>query len=359
MLIKNFGKLFFCFVFLFLSCGMPTGEGDYEDPYSPTSNRNRDRKTDRRGNLDDDNRRDSEIRRLKDRDTIIQADLDHRYDGGYYYEGYGGAECGDSDSCIAICEYKIPRRNQSRCERSPRALVEALEDGFLALLNISEVDSVDINPGLIAGMLDINVDLIVDLVEDQMSEGDLKSFLAWVAVNDDIAEVFLREDRRTEIMEKAFDELGELQTDARREKETGLNVGLIQNEDTFFHLAALEGNEAAFEIAYDVLESVCNSKSCKMDLLCARENQTRNRSRIFGYESSILDCRTSASQGRRSRQETTCYIHGATSWSFLNELIEEDEIRDNDFEGEENQITVESCNEYCGERDSDKCKKLR
>ena len=355
MLIKNFGKLFFCFVFLFLSCEMPTDERDYEDP----TNESKGRKIDKRGNLEDDDRRDSEIRRLKDRNIIIQAELEHRYDGGYYYEGYGGAECSDSDSCIAICEYKIPRKNQRRCERSPRALVEALEAGFLTLLNITEVDAVDINPGLIAGMLDINVDLIADLVEKRMSEGDLKSFLAWVALNDDIAEVFLEEDRRTEIMEKAFEELGDLQTDARREIETGLNVGLIQNEDTFFHLAALEGNEAAFEIAYDVLESVCNSRSCKIDLLCARENQTRYRSRIFGPGFSNLDCRTSAFQGRRSRQEATCYIHGATSWSFLNELIEEDEIRDNDFEGEENQITVETCNEYCGEKDSDRCKKLR
>lgn len=351
-----FRQVFLCFIVLFLSCIPPQG-GDFLEEWD--SHSDEERKEDNRENADNNNGRKLEIRRLKTPDKIIQVDLEPRYDGGYYYEGYGGSECRDSDSCIAICENQVPRRNQTRCERSPRALVESLEDGFFTLLNISEVDSVDINPGLIAGMLDIDVDTIADLVKDRMSEGDLKSFLAWVALNEDIAEVFLEEDRRSEVMENAFEELGKLQTDVDNDRETGLNVGLIQSEDSFFHLAALEDNEAAFEIAYEVLDSACRSKECKLNVLCARENQSRTRSRFFGYESSLLECRTSAVQGRRSRREAICYIHGAASWSFLNELIEDNEIKDNDFEGERNEITVEVCNDHCGDKNNKKCDRVQ
>ena len=352
-----FKSLFVCLVVFLLSCGAQKDRGSYDD--SNTSSSSGDRREDNRGNLENENRRSLELNRLKSTNKVISAELDHRFDGGFYYEGYGGSECQDSPACMAICDSQVPKRNQNRCYRSPKSLVESLEDGFFTLLNISEVDSVDIHPGLIAGMLDINVDLVVDLVEDRMSEGDLKSFLAWVAVNEGIAEVFLEEDRRSEVMKNAFKELGELQVDAKREEETGLNVGLIGNEDSFFYLSALENNSAAFQIAYKVLKSLCRSKDCKLDLICARENQTYNRSRVFGYESNLLKCRTSAEQGRRSRREAVCYIHGSATWSYLDELIEEEEIRDNDFEGEDNQITVEKCNDHCGDKDSGKCKKLR
>lgn len=352
---KFFKSLFLCLVFLLLSC-----EKQVDDSYSNKKLSSKDRKEDSRGNLEEESRRDHELRRLKSKNIVISAELDHRFDGGYDYESYGGAECEDSDACMNICDELIPSRDRSRCYRSPRAFVEKLEDGFFTLLNISSVDSVDIRPGLIAGMLDINTDIISDLVEEEMSEGDLKSFLAWVAVNEDIAEVFLEEDRRSEIMKEAFKALGELQSSSvKKEEETGLNVGLIQDEDSFFYLAAVEGNSAAFQIAYKVLKSACRSRDCKMELLCARKLQTRSQSRIFGYQSKILNCRTSASQGRRMRSEAICYIHGAVSWSYLNELIEDRDIKDNDFQGEEKEITVERCNNYCGSSNSGKCERLR
>ena len=347
---------FFCYVFFFsffllLSC---TGgeEGDRSS--------NRDRRRDSRGDLDQEDRRSAEIQRLKRADRIIDSVLDDRYDGGFYYEGYDGEECREDEDCMDICDSrKIPRSSRRKCYSSPKALIENLEDGFRTLVSIAEVEELNLEPALLAGMLDLNVNLVVDLVEDKMSEGDLKSFLAWVAINEDIAEVFLAEDRRTKVMEEAFKSLGDLQTDAKKEEETGLNTGLISNDDSFFYLAAQENNEAAFEIAYDVLNSICSSRECKMNLLCARELKTRRRSRIFGYDSGILDCTTSASQGRRGRREGVCYIHGAVSWSFLNDLIEEKEIRDRDFEGEENEVTVDACNEHCGDRDDTKCERIQ
>lgn len=358
---KFFKYIFLCSLLFPLSCGKQ-GKDTKDDPYKDYYDTRRDddtRRGDSRrqssGSCGDLTNRDDEISRLKRRSDKISAELEHRFDGGFYYDAYDGEECEESEACMEICDsFPFARRNRKKCHNSPRALVEKLEDGVFTLLNICEADSVDISPGLIAGMLDMDVDEMADLVEDKMSEGDLKSFLAWVAVNEDIAEVFLKEDRRSEIMEKAFKKLGKLQPEVENNEETGLNVGLIQSEDSFFHLSAYESNSAAFQIGYEVLKSVCSSKDCKMNLLCARDSQSRSRrSRIFGRSSNITECRTSSEQGRRARSSGFCYIHGAVSWNYLNELIEDRDIRDNDFVGEENEITVEKCNEYCDSRDRD------
>ncbi len=320
------------------------------------------RKGDSRGDFNDEESRSRELNRLRGSGKqVIEAELESRFDGGYHYEGYGGEECRRSDACMAICDGGlIPNNTQKRCYRSPKNLVEDLEEGFFNLLNISEVDSVNISPGLLAGMLDMNLNMVADLVEDRMSEGDLKSFLAWVAVNESIAYVFLEEDKRSKIMEKAFKELGEHQEEANKKRETGLNLGLIHKEDSFFYLSAVKDNAYGFQIAYEVLESACSSKNCKIDLLCARETLTGRRYRNLGYGATEFTCRTSAERRRRSRptRDSICYIHGAAVWSYLTELIDERKIRDKDFKGENNAITVQTCNNYCGSRDSDKCKRI-
>lgn len=349
--------LLFCFLAYLFSCVDPNSASQ-RNPEGDAVIPKKERKVDTRRDLDTESGRDAEIRRLKAGSRTIRSTLEDRYDGGFYYEGYGGTKCEESDACMAMCDSQVDRKNQRKCYRMPRSLVEALEDGFFRLLNISNDEPVEINPGLIAGILDINEDLLTRRVEDQMSEGDLKSFLAWVALNEDIAEVFLKEDRRAEILEKAFEELGDFQTGVNEEVETGLNVGLIQNQDSFFALAALDDNSAAFQIAYKILKSACRSRDCKMNILCAREHQTRRGSVIFGYESSILSCKTSASEGRRNRSNSICYVHGAATWSFINELIEDDDINDSHFRGEEDEITVERCNEYCGDEDSEKCERI-
>lgn len=357
---RDFKKIFICFAFVLLSCQQmgQIGGNEPEDPYSEDSGEGRSDR-DERGGFESESSRDSEIRRLKS-DRVIEAELKSRYDGGYYYEGYGGEKCLESAACEALCDSQpeISGENRKRCYKSPRALVEKLEEGFFTLLNISDADSVDISPGLIAGMLDINVRLVSKLVRDRMSEGDLKSFLAWVAVNKGIAAVFLEEDRRSDVMKEAFEQLGEFQPDAKKEELTGLNMGLIQDEDTFFHLSALEDNFAAFEIAHKVLKSVCRTKDCKMGVFCARLLEARERSRIFGHRSRDLKCRTSAKQARRSRRDGICYVHGAASWSYLNELINEGDIKDNDFKGAAKEITVDKCNSFCGDKDSGKCARV-
>ena len=346
-------KYFFLSVFLFLLSCKPAED---LDPSSRARGVARDSVRESR-DYGDPRRRTAELRRLKGSRLVIRAELDNRYDGAFY-EDFDGEKCKEKKSCMAACDTLVKYSDRSRCYNSPQALVRRLEEGFFALLNISTVDSVDVSPNLLAGILDMDTGVVLELVEDHMSEGDLKSFLAWVAVNKDISRVFLLEDRRSKIIKEAFERLGGFQTGARKDIQTGLNTGLIHNDDSFFYLASVESNPYGFEIAHDILKSACShDKNCKMNVLCAREVQSRSRSRIFGYNREIK-CRTSAEQSRRYRRGGICYIHGASAWSYLNELIGDRDIRDSDFTPSTNQITVDKCNDYCGDKDSSKCQKI-
>ena len=334
-------------------------------PGSLEQNSARDRRLNRAGQdskTNQDNRhldRSAELRRLRSaRSKVVSATLENRYKGVSYGD-YDGRECEEYESCKDICDDLVSSSRRKKCYNSPQALVEDLENAIFELIRISDIDSVPISADLLAGIFDIDEDLLLYLVKEQMSEGDLRSLLAWVAINEDIAEVFLTEDRSSDVLEEAFEKLAESQEGVTRSKriETALNMGLIQDEDSFFYLAGAEDNAKGFEIAYDLLQAACgSSKDCKMTVLCARENLSSSRSRVFGYESTQT-CRTLARQDRRASRGGACYIHGSVTWGFLDELIEEKDVKDSDFKGKA--ITVEQCNDFCGnERTSAKCKRV-
>ena len=295
-----------------------------------------------------------EIDRLKRDDLVIEAFLDRRFDGGYYYDSYTGEKCEEDSRCRYICENQVISKAKRRCLRAPKALVEDLDDGFYKLININDTDSVDISPALLAGMLDIHVDLVSKLIARKMSEGDIKSFLAWVALNEDISQVFYQEDRRVSALKEAFERLGDFQDDTSRETATGLNIGLITEEDSFFYLAAVEDNKAGFKTAYKVLRSICRTRECKMDILCARKIDQDGRSRLRRTRHSrYAQCRTSSEHRNRDRRNAVCYIHGSVVWAYIDELIEEKELKAREFL--DNPVSVGSCNAHCGARDSGKC----
>ena len=231
--------LFFYLLLSFFSYGLMGCGGDS-------------RRGDGRGSFENEEDRNQEWRRLKDSD-FISSDLDRRYKGGDpSYEDFGGEKCENIPACKRLCDDL--KQNRRECYRAPEELVEQLEDGLFNLINISQVDSVDISPSLMAGILDIHFDGVVDLVKNKMNEGDLKSFLAWLALNEPIAEAFLYQDKRNLIVREAFEALGAMQTESKRKKEeTGLNTGLIREDESFFYLASVENNSAGFQIAYKIL----------------------------------------------------------------------------------------------------------
>ena len=325
-------------VFLFICTGCPDRSLD-------------DRRRDVRI-LDDDEARSRERDRLRSHsEEVIDSILDRRSGGSTgIYDEYDGPECSQSESCKEICnDFKSAR---AKCYRQPESLVRDLKDGLYELINIGEVDSVRVSPSLFYGMLDMDRDLIEDLIEDHMSEGDIKSFLAWIALSKDIASVMKQADRRREVLETAFRELGKLQTDSRQHIKTGLNVGLIGTDDTFLFLASDEDNAAAFEMGHEILNDKCLSNTnCKLEMYCVRMQRARSRQRALR---SVYSCRTPEDSRRRSSLSgTVCYVHGSDVWSYLYELIADKEIRDSSLES--SVINVDRCKRVCGNKNSTKC----
>ena len=350
-------KYFFIFLFL-LSCDPKNLDGERREPRERTEledSSDDDSLSDKESSRNSESRtrkKTAELRRLKNSENqpLISSSLEKRYSGFASLEDYGGEKCSESSSCESLCDGIFSSKYRSKCYRSPRDFVEDVEEGLFALINISKVESVRVSPAFIKGILDIDEEILLNLIEDRMSEGGLKSFLAWVAVNEDISQVFDKEDRSHEILKAAFEKLGEFQKSSRgRRIETALNTGLIAVEDTFLSLSVDEDNEYGFKSAYTLLKRACRGKDCKLDVLCARESRASSRSRVFGSSRGI-QCRTSTRPDRRAGSSGTCYAHGARVWSFLDELIEDDEINDHDFE--DSPITVLSCNTFCGSEDS-------
>ena len=289
----------------------------------------------------------SERRRLRvDKENIIESILNSRYSGTKSYDSYGGPLCKEYQDCRDICDEF--RSVKSRCYKQPESLVLDLKDGLFHLLHISSVESVDVSPGLLLGILKIDDDLIIELIEEHMSEGSVKSFLAWVAINEDIAGVLEKEDSRGKILETAFETLGKFQK-ADEEFKSGINTGLLGIDDTFLFLAADEDNEKAFVIAHELIEKAGKGVDEKKDIYCARHKQSRSRS--LSRFQDVRTCRTPDSK-RRSYRARYCYVHGGDAWSYLYELVDDEEIKDKDFE-DEDALGVEKCNSHCKSRKCD------
>ena len=330
-------------VCLFLFSCTPK-DADRQRDYN--SDRDFDRRNSRRDSRDQADYRSGALRRLRvsSDPVVVRSFIDRRYSNPSY--NYDGDDCEERRSCKDICDESFSRSSRGRCYRAPAELIENLETDIIKLISISDLDSVDISPAFVEAILDFDEDLVLDLIRENMSEGDLKTFLAWIAVNENISKAFLNENSDN-VLERAFKELNEFQTDSRRE-ETVFNIGLIDENDTFLSLASDENNEDGFVLGYEVLDRICSNRNCKLEVLCARESESNSRSRIFGYSfRSNPFCKTSTRGSRRHRRGNSCYIHGSNVWSFLDELIDEEEIRDSDFD--ENPITVNACNSFCGE----------
>ena len=302
-------------------------------------------------------------RSLRERDRlkpnlVLRTDTSSRYSSGSSSSTSsftGGRECDEYSACKSICD-RIMRTGRSRCYRFSYNIVEDMEDALFTIRNIDEADRVNIDPFIFDAILTADKRIISDLVEDEMSEGDLKSFLAWVALNDDIADVLEENDRSGNILEEAFKQLGKFQEGATKNDElAGINTGLITDDDTFLFLASDEENESAFIMAYDILSSnPCKEIGCQEKILCARESRQRSYSsyRYFGSTRGTALCRTSSEDSRRSSRSGFCYVHGSSVWSYLYELIDDGEIKGAPDELEKKPLGVERCNSVCGSRSS-------
>jgi len=286
-----------------------------------------------------------------DNDRVIRSTLGERFrsttvDTDEYYDS---PPCSEYTDCIKLCD-KIARGAERKCYRQPSQLVAEIEEGLFDIINIADAEDVNISAGLFQGILEIDKDIILDLIDDHMSEGDLKSFLVWIAINRSIASVLDAKDRNATIIEKALRELGKLQTGSKNKEAAGLNTGLIGRDSTFLFLASDESNRYAFEAGYKILKDSCsNGETCKLRLLCSRERRRNSRSRRY----TTTSCRTPMNSRKRSISDRVCYVHGSSVWSYLYELIDDGDIRENHFE--DHPIGVGKCNGLCGSKTNNTC----
>ena len=304
--------------------------------------------------------RDGEIRRLRRSSAPyrIGAEVRRRYSGerdyslDYDEDDYEGPECETKAACKDICQRLVSSGRRTRCYKKPILLVEALDQAVFTLLSLSDVRSDPISPSLFYALFEMDRQIVPDLVrKDKMSEGDLRSFLAWTALNRDIARII--EDKDRSLLRDALKTLGGHQINTEKSNLwIGLNTGLIGREDSFLYLAADSDNEEAFIMANRILEkNVCNDAlPCKQEMYCARtRTETRRRGR---RRAAREDCRTPGETRRYSRSGL-CYVHGGVVWSYLFDLIEDKEIRSADLE--ELVFSVEKCNKFCGKKKSKVC----
>ena len=305
--------------------------------------------------------REEVIRRLTSRNNspVISTTIDDRYRGVTIYEDYkrdykDDPPCDEYEECKDICVRLVSSTRRRRCYDEPHSLIEALNQGVFDLLDISGPDKfASVAPGLLQAMFEIDQNIISNLIRrDRMTEGDLRIFLAWIALNRDIASVLNHEDRSRHILQDAFKNLGEFQVNKTHGSlKAGFNTGLLGNEDTFLSLAADRDNEEAFIMGNSVIEKdLCSTKQCKLEIYCARDSGSR-RSRFERIKTSTT-CQTPG-KVRRYRRGGICYVHGSITWSYLDDLIEDEEIRSSDLSGFI--IGVDKCNEICGDKDSALC----
>ena len=310
-------------------------------------------------------------RSLRKNSDALSSRVSDRHSSGSRGRYSSDDRCEDYPECENICRYIAQSSSQrGRCERLSYNLVEDMDAALRDFKTAADANSIAVHPDALRALLDLSDDIILDLVEDQMSLGDLKIFLAWVAISEDIAEVFKDEDRKNEILHAGFERLiKETGLTASDERKHAMTVSLISQDDTFLSLAAEESNEEAFGIAYEFLQDNCKRfgsrsgrRDCKQEVLCAREYRS---SRSYRTRSSGNVCRTSTTSNRRSGRSVftrgTCYIQGSLVWSYLEELIDDPDddgdVSDRDFvsnfwSGKAFGINVDYCNKFCGHTNS-------
>lgn len=289
---------------------------------------------------------------------VINAEIEDRYKGGSDYElDYDGPACKESVECVDRCRRLVSSSRRRQCEKEPAPLVEAIEKAIVGLLSLDdpESESAPIDAGLFQVIFRLDRSLIPNLLKrDHMTEGDLRMFLAWIALNQDVARVLYQENRSGSILRDSFRKLGEAQENRQKSQLiAGLNSGLIKREDTFLALAADRENEEGFIMAHNVVYSACSSTQCRLEIYCARENFS---GRSFRSRRDQESCRTPGDDRRYSRNRL-CYVHGGLTWSYLSDLIEEEEIRisNGDLKDALLKLNVDNCNKACGDADNTQC----
>ena len=263
---------------------------------------------------------------------------------------FEGPDCEESRECRDFCADIFPRSTRSQCENLPEDMVELLHASYKNLENMRSAsgDSDNtrrsaqrVDPAALAAILDIDVGAVLDLPKSKWSIREVKEFLNWLAQSPLAVKALEDEDSKNKVFKETLRAFSKRENAVNRIT-AALSLDVGQYFQTFFYQAQNADNERAFQYTFDFLNDNCGGvsvKNCKLLILCAREEEEDGRYR------SRQTC-PYLSGNRRRQREDYCYAQGPNVWSYINGLIDDNDLHDADLESI-TELNEEFCENFC------------
>ncbi len=272
---------------------------------------------------------------------------------------YDGPTCRDeleeesTHECEDRCE-EMYGRESDRCEKIEISLINDLYNLFLELRNIQQGTKLNREADMFnfGVMIDIHVESMRQLA-DHWSEREAMLFLVWLARTNQVAFAIEAHDNDSVILQEVFEKVGEQYRGLNGSDYVvaGINEDLEGFGNTFWTIAQAKQprNEGAYIIAHRLLDQICNSRDCKLQIYCSRVAYRSTRGSNVGR--CPYQARGRLQSGTNSRY---CYVHGATVWSFWNDLNSKNDIKDDDFK-RDFRMNRKECDTVCGTEGDSPC----
>ena len=261
---------------------------------------------------------------------------------------FDGPDCRENKECRDFCTDIFPRKNRSQCEELPEDMVELLHAAYKNLENMRwrESDSDNsrsrIDPAALAAILDIDVDAVTALPKSRWGIREVREFLNWLADSSLAVKALEDEDPKNEVFKETLLAFSKREN-AENRIIAALSLDIGQYFQTFLYQAQRADNERAVQYTFDFLNDNCGSglsvKNCKLLILCAREEEEDGRYRARQTCPYL-------SGNRRRQREDFCYAQGPNVWSYINGLIDDNDLNDIDLESI-TEFNEEFCEEFC------------
>ena len=311
--------LFILFLMFFNNC-----QNQYEDYDNRSYD---DRSSDDRYNRGSRSRNSSDLRTVNTSSSIrFQPIRESQFDGD---------DCEDSEECKDWCDEIFSRSLQDQCENFPEDMVEVFYETYrnLKLASLSSLEEID--PSALAVFMDIDDRFINSLKEDWGISG-VSALLNYTAGNPLVVEAFQYKENE-EIFKNLLLEFAQL-NNKQAHLSIALSLNVARHRETMPALIKNADNETAMQFIFDLVTQECaDPLFCKQQILCVREDISRRTSRQRPSDLCPY-------LGPRDRADY-CYIQGPDVWSYVDNLISDGDLKDNDLRSLE--LNEQMCSAFC------------
>ena len=317
------------FILLLLFFNNCQNQSDYYEDRRYDEERYSDRRYDRGSSRS--YRNDSELRTVNRSSSVrFQPLKESQFDGD---------DCEDSEECRELCDEIFSRSLQDRCENFPEDMVEVLYETYQDLKSASLSSLENMDPSALAVLMNMD-DRFINLLKDDWGISGISALLDYTAKNPLAVEAFQYSDNE-EIFKDLLLEFARL-SNKTAHLSTALSLNVARHRETLPALIKNADNEIAMQFILDILSQECtDSFDCKKKMLCVREDISRRTSRQRSADLCPY-------LGVRERADY-CYIQGPDVWSYIENLIDEGDIKDRDLTNLE--LNEQMCDTFCSRSD--------